>query len=568
MQGSILLVLLSASLACQAPPKLVLTPTIHCCGIRITGVPAEIVGADVRFRQEGAGAWNEALPLVVALGNRAADSFEQNQGETRAAWVDDGPIIRRLHGSIFWLQPQTVYEIQLTLRNAAGATQETLAGRTKTLADAVVYGHGRTLNVGQDAVYKTIGAALKEARPGDTVRVPPGVYHETLWLPDWPSGEPGNPIVIRAEKGAILDGEGVADVGNVHGGIQVQSAHDLVIEGFLIRRFKYCMFVNACRRVAVQRNFIDLTLSARSAPYGIRLKRCTDCLVQFNSLREPKPGEHDYARYPLSIDGGQRNIIRYNQMLGGACHDILTARNNHDTDIYENVFRGRPADDGVELEGGACINLRFFNNVLDCADGQKATVSVTPVTVGPVYVVRNVFVCSQQVLKFANDGTIKDLKAGRRMCDFAPLLFYHNVFYQPKDQFFRFLGCHGRPILVNNIITGQVLPNVTKNLEADRATHFYARVEADHNVYWDGGKTMASPTPGLDLHSLYADPLLMDAENGDFRLRQGSPAIDKACRLPNINDTLVGKAPDIGAFEYDSNWTGRTLQRPLDDDPR
>jgi len=543
-----------------------LTPTIHCLGIRIQGVAGDVAGAKVQYRAEGEKDWMEALPLAIALGNRFAEA-EEIKEETQAAWIDAGPIIRRLHGSIFWLKPETAYEVQAAMADAEGKPKGTLCGKAKTLPDTVAYGKGRTLRVGANAAYKTIVDGLKEAKPGDTVLVTPGVYKESVCLAKWPSGEPGNPIALRAEKGAILDGEGVAQIADVHGGLIVRDAHDLIIEGFLVRHFAYCMFINTCQRVVVQRNFVDLTESAAHAPYGLRLKRCRDCLVQFNSAKEPKLGEHDYALYPFSIDHGRRNVIRYNQMLGGACHDILTTRANQDTDIYENVFRGLANDDGVELEGGTCINLRFFCNLLDNRNGAKGTISVTPVTVGPVFVLRNVFFCSRQVIKFANDGTANDLRAGHRFCDFAPLFFYHNVFFDPKEEFFRFIGSHGRPILMNNITWGRVLPNVTRNLGADRSTPAYARVEADHSLYWDRGRTTASPTPGLDAHSLFADPLFVDAAEGDFRLRPGSPAIGRGVPLPNINGGFAGSTADIGCFEA-AAWPGRTLSEPLKDDPR
>jgi hypothetical protein len=562
----LLLAAFPALAAAPRDPTLELTPTIHCMGLRVKGVPDDIGGATIRFRKQGAQDWKEALPLVVALGNKFAEVG--GPAETAAAWADATPIIRRLHGSIFWLEPQATYEVRVNLTDKAGAPKGTLVGAATTLPDKVPYGGGRTLEVGANGAFTTVAAALKDARPGDTVLIAPGVYKEPLSISGKPSGEPGNPITLRAEKGAILDGDGVPKAGDVHAGISIQGAHDLIVEGFLVRRFGYCMFINSCQRVVVQKNFIDLTLSERSAPYGIRLKRCSDCLVQLNCAREPRLGEHHYARYPFSIDHGHRNVIRYNQMLGGACHDIMTTRNNYDTDIYENVLCGQTADDGVELEGGTCINLRFYHNLVDCREGRKATVSVTPVTVGPVYVVRNTFICSQQAIKFANDGTANALKAGHTFCDFAPLFFYHNVFRNPRDQFFRFLGCHGRPILINNIITGKLLPDVTRNLQAGRKTHHYACVEADYNLYWDGGKTTKSLTPGLDAHSLFAEPLFADLANGDFHLREGSPAIDRALPLPNLGDHGVGAGPDIGAFEAGSEWTGRTLQEPLKDDPR
>jgi hypothetical protein len=120
---------------------------------------------------------------------------------------------------------------------------------------------------------------------------------------------------------------------------------------------------------------------------------------------------------------------------------------------------------------------------------------------------------------------------------------------------------------MNNITWGRVLPNVTRNLGADRSTPAYARVEADHSLYWDRGRTTASPTPGLDAHSLFADPLFVDAAEGDFRLRPGSPAIGRGVPLPNINGGFAGSTADIGCFEA-AAWPGRTLSEPLKDDPR
>jgi len=51
-------------------------------------------------------------------------------------------------------------------------------------------------------------------------------------------------------------------------------------------------------------------------------------------------------------------------------------------------------------------------------------------------------------------------------------------------------------------------------------------------------------------------------------IKEGSPAIDKAIRLPNINDHFTGSALDIGCFERGSDWTWKTLGEPLQEDPR
>jgi hypothetical protein len=82
----------------------------------------------------------------------------------------------------------------------------------------------------------------------------------------------------------------------------------------------------------------------------------------------------------------------------------------------------------------------------------------------------------------------------------------------------------------------------------------YNDVESDHNLFnreqagmfgntWD---TIASMTPNED-HSVIGDPLFVDPDNGDYRLREGSPAIDAGV---DVGLPYLGDAPDIGAFEH------------------
>ena len=50
------------------------------------------------------------------------------------------------------------------------------------------------------------------------------------------------------------------------------------------------------------------------------------------------------------------------------------------------------------------------------------------------------------------------------------------------------------------------------------------------------------------------DSLLVDPDKMDFRPKKGSPLIDAAKPVKGINDNYKGKAPDIGAYEYDDTY--------------
>jgi hypothetical protein len=78
-------------------------------------------------------------------------------------------------------------------------------------------------------------------------------------------------------------------------------------------------------------------------------------------------------------------------------------------------------------------------------------------------------------------------------------------------------------------------------------------------------------TPNAEVaHNLFhneTDARFVDREKRDYRLREGSPAIDAGVALPPYTDGFSGAAPDCGAFEYGVEpWTaGSTLQLPIGD---
>lgn len=60
----------------------------------------------------------------------------------------------------------------------------------------------------------------------------------------------------------------------------------------------------------------------------------------------------------------------------------------------------------------------------------------------------------------------------------------------------------------------------------------------------------------MDDNPIIGDPMFVDPENGDFRLKEGSPAIDAGITIPSVTTDKDGiirpqsAAYDIGAYEF------------------
>jgi hypothetical protein len=78
--------------------------------------------------------------------------------------------------------------------------------------------------------------------------------------------------------------------------------------------------------------------------------------------------------------------------------------------------------------------------------------------------------------------------------------------------------------------------------EYSRATHQDQHsVAVDYDIFIN--------VPRLDAQDLKRVQNLYKAEDVDFRLKQGSAAMDRGVIIPNITDGFAGQAPDLGALE-------------------
>lgn len=172
-------------------------------------------------------------------------------------------------------------------------------------------------------VSTTIQAAVDLAVAGDTVRVPPGIYHENVFVIK--SG-----LTIDGGGGAVMDGSGLAG----ETGILVVAALPAgKIEGFHLTGLSI-------------RNYKE---------NGVRL----DGVNHFSISHGKYTNNHEYGIFPLHSSNGQ---IEFNQVSG-----------SNDTGIYigqssDVVIEHNQASDctvGIEVENSSRVNVRGNTAVLN-----------------------------------------------------------------------------------------------------------------------------------------------------------------------------------------------------------
>jgi len=200
-------------------------------------------------------------------------------------------------------------------------------------------------------VSTTIQAAIDAANPGDTVRVPPGVYHENVLVAK-------DNITIEGSQGAILDGSGLPGTS----GITVRSLTPLMrINGFRLTGLRIQNYVrNGVILNRVDHYQIDHGEYIDNSAYGIFPIRSSNGLIEFNRVS----GSDDTGIY-----------------IGQSSDAII--RNNHVTDCTV----------AISAEVSSFITVQD-NRVMDNTIGMLAALlpglSVTETT--NIQITRNLFI--------------------------------------------------------------------------------------------------------------------------------------------------------------------------------
>lgn len=485
---------------------------------------------DAMFRVKGTQKWYKAMPL------QRVPAGESQKTSPIVQWTN------RLSGSIFDLEPDTSYEIQLSLSDPDGGTsQEIVTVRTRPFPQEAA--NARITNAGP--------RELNNAVPGDVVILADGDYGAFRFNKD---GESGKPIIYRSNSGkAIFSEVGLTDRKWVYlDGVTVNGPVRL----------------NGTDHCAVIRCKINAQWGIKAYKPGMTNGYIADNVVQ---------GIHAWDRSIMGAGGdnegegieitGSGNVICHNRVSGfrdclshmedsGAAVQMCNDWYNNDISIG--------LDDGIEADF-ALSNCRVMRNrITNCFVG----ISSQPGLGGPNYFIRNViFNLSYSGFKlhrFSHGDVILHntvVKAGDGLGNYTSERFDHAVFR-------------------NNLFVGGKAPD-TKfggyspgRGRAVDVQQFGPHCSFDHNAYGTHGVPFEgkfrsltfSKLPGTEFEphglQIQGDPIelfenaLLPSDPGnvydppDLRPKASNVLVDAAQLIPNVNEPYEGSGPDIGAHEH------------------
>jgi hypothetical protein len=453
-------------------------PTLICLGFdwKISGDDNRNASVEVVYRRAGAAEWKQALPLLRIGGERVF----------RAAEHLDYTVPDGFAGSILDLDPDTEYEVRLSMKDPDGVTgQAVKTVKVRTRGEPKAALGGRTLHVyppdfkgqKQEPAFTGLLAAYygsglgdwnevyeRKAQPGDVILVHAGLYkaNRTNYVDPLGTpfdgayvltlkGTPEKPIVIRSAG----DGEVIFDGAGAFRLFDVMAADYHIFEGLTIRNTDVAFWaglkdVLGPKGLTVKRCRIENVGIGINAQYaGSKDFYIADNVFlgrddPFRVLGWASPdiyGAHELKSYYAVKVYGSGHVICHNAVayfhdgIDVSTHgspDKEEDRRAVAIDIYNNDIH-LTGDDFIESDGGV-HNVRVMRN--RGFNAAHTGLSAQPVFGGPVYFIRNVIYNAPTALKF--------------MAKPAGLIVYHNTIISENRNTQTFSNAHFR----NNLFLG------------------------------------------------------------------------------------------------------------------
>jgi hypothetical protein len=527
--------------------------SLHALGFRwpIGGDTNGNARLDLADRRAGSESWRQAYPL-----------FRVNPDHVSPGNAVKGGVL--FAGSVVELDPDTAYEVRLTLSDPDGGG-ETRIVNARTAAEPAEPKGLRTRYVvperegGKSGAgtrsdpFVGLAAALAAVEPGDVLSLAPGAYRGAPFKVTR-SGNEQRPIIVRgaAHGEAVLDGGGAAVL------IDVSGAHDVWFERLALRNARTLMLAEFANRLVVRRNRFEVS------EHGFRAERATyddarGFFITDNVFTGPTswPRSRGIEYIRGVIVTGSGHVVSYNAFrnLGDGIQNggdgRLSASDFHNNDVHIAT------DDGIEADH-VDTNVRVYRNRIT---NTFAAITAQPSYGGPLYVFRNLILNTLYTpFKLHNDT--------------SGVLLFHNTSVRAEIPFHIWPGNE----TVNDVVTRNNL-FVGTGRTALYSTGRMLNCDFDSDGYaWGGGEfaswnglTFITPLEArkdgeiygrhgavtLDAARLFASESMRPGDSreaypphaNDPRLRPESDAVDRGVPLANFNDGYTGTAPDLGCCE-------------------
>ena len=452
-------------------------PTLICLGFEweISGDANRNATVNVSYRPAGQSAWREALPLLRMGGEKIF----------RAPYT----VPDRFAGSILDLEPDTEYEVRLTMKDPDGVSgQAVQTAKVRTRGEPKAVTGGRLLHVypptwrgaKEEPSYTGLMAAYAGAGTGDwnvvyQQKVGPGdviVVHAGLYKGDrrnyvdplsttfdgayllTAKGTPERPIVIRAagDGEVIFDGDGAFRL------FDVMAADYHIFDGLTIRNTEVAFWAGVkdvagskgltVRNCRIENVGVGVTTQfAGSKDYYIADNVFVGRDDRSRVLGWANPGlygAHPINSYYAVKVYGSGHVIAHNAVaffhdgISVCTHGVPEAEpvlRAVAIDIYNNDIHVT-GDDFIEADGGV-HNIRVMRN--RGVNAAHTGLSAQPIFGGPAYYIRNVVYNTPVALKFSNP---------------AGVIVYHNTIVAENRTAQRVSNAHFR----NNLFLGTDAP--------------------------------------------------------------------------------------------------------------
>lgn len=225
------------------------------------------------------------------------------------------------------------------------------------------------------------------------------------------------------------------------------------------------------------------------------------------------------------------------------------------------------ADDGIELDDGAAINVRCLSNTIRRVNNG---ISIAPIAAGPLWVIHDTI-----AYPTPGGGAFKIGGTPQAPCSGWAFFFHNTVFADSSDVAGLYsVGGYSRKVFVNDLFaTGSSRWPVVRqspgafaaaDSEGAATNAFDFDVMATWGsaatpVQWfrdDLDSTRVRSRLGWQRHGWFARPSLIDTSEAHPNYANRGAGRDAAVRIPGVNDhdqffRTIGPGPDVGAWEYD-----------------